>query len=1535
MDISFALRKFKKSIAGFTILALLASFVSFSGLALAFDDTSGHWAEGYIDELYAQGVVSGKTETTFAPNDFVTRYEEAKMAVLAFLGEGAVDSSYNDGSFSDVPNDHWAVDYVYTAKQFGIMTGNPDGTFKGNNNTNRAEVSKVIAEAAGLSSTTNGSDIFADVASGAWYDGYVGALYAWTVVDGKTSTTFDPAGLATRAELSKMIVNGQSPVERDIDTPPSSTATLKVAVSSSTPAASTIPSGASSVKLASWDFTALNDDVVLDDLTLHHFGITSLPSDHQVYIYNGAERLTSGKSVNSTTNEVTFVNLNFGIDKGDTATLTLRADVGDVYNGGSGSVGEVGFEIESASAVESNAVSTTGTFPASGNLFTLSTTVAGVATITANGTVTDANVGQDDATIAKLKIATDSVEAGSLTELGLLLAGSVNTSDVENFELYASGIATPIATAAHADSQDVVRFVINSDVDADGEEGLTITKGGSKTFTVKADFNTGRSGDTVQMYVDEAADVVIVGQKYNHGLGVVFTAYDGNTCGSDCSSSTLVGGDITISSSGPASMDIATNSDDNTILQFNISTVTDVTFKNFPVSLTTSDDSGDSTEGLLNGTAANFTNIELVDVDTGNVLVSSVDSDVFKGTSITGSTIDESTAGQLDDEKAYHLFTDDWSLLAGEEMNLALVLDVENVSTLSGMTITAGLELGTSYPEIRDVDNKILGNAASLVPTSPIAGKTMTVVTPGLSLALGSTPPSGGISWVKGSTEVPFTGIVFACDNGSGCLVTEVALVGAIDENSTGGFTAGVDNSVNVNEIVGSVWLETADGTIVASPASVTTATGVVTFSDMNWQLEPGETALATVMGNISANAFKNSTAEDIAFAISSASNVVVEDDEGITFTPTGTVNASYGTYVTVLDGGSLTITTAGDTPKEDIAVSGDSGEEISKFKLDSTGESFTVKKLSVNARQNGIAEATDQPGNYDNNIARVWLTYTDSTGTEVSKSSILSKGTANFSGLDIFVGKDDDATILVSADLNPISGGLATAGEFVDLNLAFNDFEAQTATETYKADKIDADVSATSDLDFGTITWTDSTDDFDSDAVGTTTLGGSTTFTIDDGAGATDQDYPVGTLLCADDDDGGTCSSEDIYVVTGTSSATAELTVTATLIDDAGDGTYDDGDAVLYALPGTGYLTGSNQMHVYESKPTLTLSASSPSGSTAVNPSQTIFAFNVAAASGGDIEVRPSVDYTTCVAGTGTTLTTAANTTLAVDGSSCQVTAVDGGTDSVLFANTADLSSYAYASFWIRWTDADANLATLLPSELSLVTADANDGTEDQATALAASNFEGSPSYLIEGTWYLAKDVAMPTGTNSSDTFIGLLFGDADTVAAGDIFYLDQFRVYNEKLELNLVASSDDLHRTNDQSTTGGSGPVAAILKEGGSTVATGYIDTVPVDANGDGAEDATDGASASVVFIPTSTQGLIEISSNSSKGFTLVTNTQSLISEEGSSNDTLTVSMNLGSASGGTVTAGDFWWNESNATVRWVGEVSNTTLVGNTLIY
>ncbi|KKU80152.1 MAG: 5'-nucleotidase, partial [Candidatus Peregrinibacteria bacterium GW2011_GWA2_47_7] len=432
MDISFVIRKLQKSMAGFTILALLASFVSFTGVASAdtFPDVdSDHWAYDYVDAISDAGIMSGYDNGDFGVDDVLTRDQATKVLVLAFLGEDAVDADY-DAGFSDVSSSNTLEDYINTAALYDIVAGYTDadgdatGEFGSGDYVNRAQFAKMVVEAAGLDLEAAYQGYFSDNDEDAWYGMYLETAYAWTIMDGYDDGTAGPSDNVTRGQASKLALLGMDPVYRgegdddddddddttgdddDDDDDDVTEGDLSVEVSDDSPVAMTIPSNATSVELGAWDFTANGGDVTIDSLAFHHYGITTLSTSHQVYLYEGTERLTSGTTIGTSDNTATFTK-DVEVGSGDTVTLSVRMDMGDYT-----ATGEVGLEIVSADAVDAGEASVGGSFPAQAEKHTISSTDAGTLTVEKNGNVDNAQVGEDSAQIAKFKLSAATEAAG-------------------------------------------------------------------------------------------------------------------------------------------------------------------------------------------------------------------------------------------------------------------------------------------------------------------------------------------------------------------------------------------------------------------------------------------------------------------------------------------------------------------------------------------------------------------------------------------------------------------------------------------------------------------------------------------------------------------------------------------------------------------------------------------------------------------------------------------------------------------------------------------------------------------------------------------------------------------------------------------------------------------------------------------------------------------------------------------------------------------------------------------------------------------
>jgi hypothetical protein len=102
------------------------------------------YAEEAINALAGKGIVDGVGDDKYAPEDFFTRAQFAKIMVLSL---GYEPAEYQ-GGFSDVSAEDWEADYVQAAVDAGIFEGYPDGTFGPDNVITRQEIAAVAARGA-------------------------------------------------------------------------------------------------------------------------------------------------------------------------------------------------------------------------------------------------------------------------------------------------------------------------------------------------------------------------------------------------------------------------------------------------------------------------------------------------------------------------------------------------------------------------------------------------------------------------------------------------------------------------------------------------------------------------------------------------------------------------------------------------------------------------------------------------------------------------------------------------------------------------------------------------------------------------------------------------------------------------------------------------------------------------------------------------------------------------------------------------------------------------------------------------------------------------------------------------------------------------------------------------------------------------------------------------------------------------------------------------------------------------------------------
>ena len=125
-----------------TVLYRMEGSPSVEGMQIpAFTDIGAKWCYDAIIWAYNAGVTLGKTATTFAPNDSITRAEIVTM-VYRYSGSPTVSSVPN---FTDAASvGAWARDAIIWATSVGVVNGYTDGSFGPNKTALRSEMAAML-----------------------------------------------------------------------------------------------------------------------------------------------------------------------------------------------------------------------------------------------------------------------------------------------------------------------------------------------------------------------------------------------------------------------------------------------------------------------------------------------------------------------------------------------------------------------------------------------------------------------------------------------------------------------------------------------------------------------------------------------------------------------------------------------------------------------------------------------------------------------------------------------------------------------------------------------------------------------------------------------------------------------------------------------------------------------------------------------------------------------------------------------------------------------------------------------------------------------------------------------------------------------------------------------------------------------------------------------------------------------------------------------------------------------------------------------
>lgn len=759
---------------------------------------------------------------------------------------------------------------------------------------------------------------------------------------------------------------------------------MTVSLASDNPASANLPAGATNVEMLKFVVSGSGD---IDEVIVKRGGVGETTDFANVYIYNGDTRLTSGRSIASDTNTVTFANLKVTAP----ATLTVVADIATAPGSNTNNF--------SVTSVNSDGVNVAG------NYFTINSSVdASLVTLEEYGGTWEVVLGTTQAEVAKFKI-TAGVNDVTINRLTLRNGGALANSNLENFKLYAG--STNIASAASMDGD---KLVINF------ATPYSIAKAQTKNLVLNADIVGGRTTDNVKFYVDEVSDIYAIDTTYGVGARVSNLYAFGNQTVS------ITGGQITLANNGPAATTYSVNTTNNDLFKMSLSSERNITVKKVKIMINT------STGFVASNDTSKIKNIKLVDLSSGTTLVGPI-TDLDSMTAV---------AGGYEKEMSYA-----FDVNAGDTRQLAIQADFDT-SLTDGSVISATLDLNVAN-YVYDNDASEYVAITKIVP-STITGNSITGSSSSLTVTKTATPSD--TATVRGTEKVDALGFNFAAGTADNLKVNKIVLRIYGDDDGTWATATG-DTAANLIASTISLWDgSTQVGVLKGLTLVDTNSDGdwdageyyKAEFTNLNFVVDAGNqkklVAKVDLMNTITAERW---LAVDL-----DQSDLEVENSAGNLLTGlTGKLNHATGTSNTAIDSkmnGTLAISVDGETPDADVVVTGAQNVAYTKYKLRSTYESFTVVGAAI----------MNNSSSYDADMVKVVVGYKDAEGNDATKDGYLSAGVLTFADgqLSIPVPVNVDTYVTIKANMNNDADG-AVVDHAVKLGFVKASSSVQWTTST------------------------------------------------------------------------------------------------------------------------------------------------------------------------------------------------------------------------------------------------------------------------------------------------------------------------------------------------------------------------------------------------------------------------------------------------------------------------------------------------------
>ncbi|MCQ2456282.1 MAG: DUF4838 domain-containing protein [Clostridia bacterium] len=192
------------------VLLMTVSAADVSAGAMPFTDVKKkQWYYEPIEEVYAEGIMQGVSETEFAPVKSLTRAET--VTLLSRLACVNVEGMSESLTFKDTKKTAWYAEYVGWAAESGVVNGYDDGTFRPNAPVSRQELASLIVRflsymEAHLADSPKIAKYSDEGKIAGWAKENAEVMRKSGLMNGDDAGRFNPKSTATRAEMAAICV---------------------------------------------------------------------------------------------------------------------------------------------------------------------------------------------------------------------------------------------------------------------------------------------------------------------------------------------------------------------------------------------------------------------------------------------------------------------------------------------------------------------------------------------------------------------------------------------------------------------------------------------------------------------------------------------------------------------------------------------------------------------------------------------------------------------------------------------------------------------------------------------------------------------------------------------------------------------------------------------------------------------------------------------------------------------------------------------------------------------------------------------------------------------------------------------------------------------------------------------------------------------------------------------------------------------------------------------------------------------------------